>query len=85
LEISHENLLKYYFMEKSYFEAQFSETKKSLESSRAEINEFLKQKTLDERDRVRLTRVLQLVERYQPEREDEKYAPFRHREATPLG
>ncbi len=59
-------------MEKPHFEAQFGERKKTLESSRAEINEFLKQETLDERDRVRLTRVLQLVERYQPEREVEE-------------
>ncbi|MEK7090672.1 MAG: hypothetical protein AAB930_03745, partial [Patescibacteria group bacterium] len=58
-------------MEKPHFEAQFTETKKTLESSRTEINEFLKQKTLDEQDRVRLTRVLQLVERYQPERDVE--------------
>jgi len=56
-------------MENSKFEAQFTERKKSLESSREKINEFLKHETLDERDRVRLTRVLQLVERYQPERE----------------
>ena len=55
-------------MEKPLFEAQFGQTKKTLESSRAEINEFLKQATLNERDRVRLTRVLQLVRRYQPER-----------------
>jgi len=59
-------------MENSKFEAQFGETKKTFESSRAEINEFLKQETLDERDRVRLTRVLQLTERYQPEREVEE-------------
>jgi hypothetical protein len=59
-------------MENPKFEAQFGETKKTLESSRAEINEFLKQETLDERDRVRLTRVLQLTERYQPEREVEE-------------
>ncbi len=59
-------------MEKPHFEAQFNEIKKTLESSRAKINEFLKQETLDERDRVRLTRVLQLVERYQPEREVEE-------------
>jgi len=58
-------------MEKLHLEAQFTETKKTLESSRAEINEFFKQETLDERDRVRLTRVLQLVERYQPEHEEE--------------
>ena len=59
-------------MEKPHFEAQFTDTKRALESSRAEINEFLKQETLDERDRVRLTRVLQLTERYQPEREIEE-------------
>jgi len=59
-------------MEKPHFEAKFTETKKTLESSRAEINEFLKNETLDERDRVRLTRVLQLAERYQPEREVEE-------------
>lgn len=56
-------------MEKPRLEAQFAEQKKTLESSRAEINQFLRQETLDERDRVRLTRVLQLVERYQPARE----------------
>ena len=61
-------------MEKPYAEVQFIETKKTLESSRTEINKFLKDKTLDEQDRVRLTRVLQLTERYQPDRkfEDEK-------------
>jgi hypothetical protein len=59
-------------MENPKFEAQFGEAKKTLESSRTEINEFLKQETLDERDRVRLTRVLQLTERYQPEREVEE-------------
>ena len=59
-------------MEKPHFEAKFTETKKTLESSRAEINEFLKNETLDERDRVRLTRVLQLAERYQPKREVEE-------------
>lgn len=58
-------------MKKPHFEAQFAEQKKTLESLREEINEFLKQETLDERDRVRLTRVVQLVERYQPKREVE--------------
>lgn len=55
-------------MKKLHFEAQFSQAKKTLESSRVEINEFLSQETLNEADRVRLTRVLQLTERYQPER-----------------
>ena len=59
-------------MENPKFEAQFAERKKTLESSRKEINEFLKQETLDQRDRLRLTRVLQLVERYRPEREGEE-------------
>ncbi len=58
-------------MEKPHFEAQFGQTKKTLESSRAQINEFLKQETLADRDRVRLTRVLQLTERYQPQRDVE--------------
>jgi len=54
---------------KSQIEARFTETKKTLESSQKEINEFLKKELLDESDRVRLTRVLQLVERYKPQRE----------------
>ena len=53
-------------------EARFRQTKETLEDSVSEINEFFKQETLDERDRVRLTRVLQLVARYKPERETEQ-------------
>ncbi|MCF7834336.1 MAG: hypothetical protein K9L98_03380 [Candidatus Pacebacteria bacterium] len=55
-------------MEKPQFEAKFKKTKKTLESSEAKIIEFLKDKTINEKDRIRLTRVLQLVERYQPTR-----------------
>ena len=51
------------------FEARFAGKREMLESSREKIKEFLEQKTLGERDRVRLTRVLQLVDRYKPERE----------------
>lgn len=55
-------------MHRSNFEANFIEAKKALELSREEVNDFLKHETLSEKDRVRLTRVLQLVDRYKPER-----------------
>lgn len=57
-------------MERQRAEAQFKETQKTLESSKEKINAFLKQETLNDDDRVRLTRVLQLIDRYQPKREE---------------
>ncbi len=59
-------------MERPELKAQFTESKKSLESSREDIDWFLNNELLDERDALRLTRVLQLVDRYQPKREGEE-------------
>ncbi|MDO8558138.1 MAG: hypothetical protein Q7S09_03035 [bacterium] len=62
-------------MENSRTEAQFFEAQKTLESSRTEMLEFLEHGNLDDRDRLRLTRVLQLTDRYAPEhREKEETA-----------
>lgn len=58
-------------MENSRVEAYFREASKNLEESRAEIKETLEQKkeSLEERDSVRLTRILQLLDKYTPDRE----------------
>lgn len=50
-------------------EAAFDEYTKELESSKYEAKELLEDQELSDSDRLRFTRVLQLVERYRPERE----------------
>jgi len=59
-----------FFMEKPNLEAAFFEAKKDLQRSKQEMEEFLRRQELTDSDRVRLTRVLQLIERYQPERSE---------------
>ncbi len=55
-------------MGKSSFEGAFRRNEKELKSSKNEISDFLKEESLSERERIRLTRVLQIVDRFQPER-----------------
>jgi len=49
-------------------EARFRQQKGILLSAKSEAEAYLDNETLDERDRVRLTRVIQLVERYNSDR-----------------
>ncbi|TSC81733.1 MAG: Uncharacterized protein G01um101420_838 [Parcubacteria group bacterium Gr01-1014_20] len=55
-------------MEKLNFDRNFDEANTKLESSKLELKKLLEEEILDETSRIRLTRVLQLVERYRPER-----------------
>ena len=64
-----------FFMEKPNLEAAFFEAKKDLQRSKQEMEEFLRRQELTDSDRVRLTRVLQLIERYQPERSESPSQP----------
>lgn len=47
-------------------EAKFKESRQDLTEKKSEVVEFLRQGVLDEKDRTRLTRVLQLVEKFSP-------------------
>lgn len=58
-------------MENPRLEAQFKDKKKKLKSSQEEAKKILENEELTEKDRIRLTRALQLVERFQPERKIE--------------
>ena len=55
-------------MERRGFEAQYAATKKAVDRAKREAKDLAQHESLAERDRLRLTRVLQLVERYQPQR-----------------
>lgn len=66
------NFGKFYYMKHSGAEAQFFEKEKALEASRAEMLDFIERGNLDDTDRLRLTRVLQLVDRYSPRSQEKK-------------
>jgi hypothetical protein len=56
----------------SAVKAQYNSEQKALNKKREEILELLKSERLDEKDSLRLTRVLQLADRYRPLRHDIK-------------
>ena len=60
------------YMEHSRAEARFSEAEKALDASRAEMLDFLERGNLDDADRLRLARALQLAGRYRPKSREQK-------------